>query len=1627
MGLKQKNMKSLTPSRGVPLDTLAETAPSIIRPSRRKNINLGASYDPLSPGQISTSAKLAVRSIRNRKYNAAANPTLIQEDTDTVSHGRIDKNNTSFNNETDLDGSLNTVHDGENNDDADKINSAEDNGIKKNRTGSNLKIQRRRSKRISDFLPTEVIQLTAEKKEPSLLNKEFVVAKIIFVLSARSSNPDTYTLTDPTCKLVLNSRRLVIHFNKTSKIIIPYNNIEVIKVPSLMTNKITSTLLLKLKSEINQSINGREYTINQLVIYFSKSWSMEKVFELEKLIGDVRILGFRPSETILYYSRYNFQPAKAESFYSSGEKTETSKSSLKPDFSSLDKRPRTPRTGSIVTYKNEDSEDEKANEQMIIENGATSMSDYIPDDEQIYFYPHLKYKFHDKKTFTITNDDFKCLYNGNWINDTLVDFFIEYKLKLAIEQNVPKAKNIEILNSFFFTSLSRPVDDKNYYKNVKSWFKMNNTLFDKDFLIIPIMQDLHWYFVVITDLRSLKRKHTKQQNSDRIGISVGADNSTNELSQEQETGAKVREKISKFSFDEDNMTIKDSTKKVNKYIGSYIEDSVLGSNNFGDSGILPDEVKVTGAAQICIVDSLRRNHEQAVVFLKHFLIGYAAEKYDFEIKTTEILKKVCLVPQQKNFNDCGVHVLFNVDTLLSDPVKFNKVILKRPTNRKYLIKARHENKLFFDSQKRLYLRDNLRTLLLNLLKEQVIRQGGDATKVGKVTVLEKKLHDSQASKFKDNTTDVSGSHSKNAQQSDKNKSAKSDVSSNFFTTDEGMDEVNNKRDEEINNSGAEHDDDIMITHVEHKEGAEDLEFSHTSLVTEEHKSPAINAIISTLGKGDTSRNFNTSVQKRNFDEDYAAPEISDFSDNSSSDNRVIRMDRNRVRRSPTSRVSSKKPVKKKLNSDSESEFENHEPNGTAPRRRRKPDRKAASKTKRNTLDSFEKNHRKTADRIKEETPENTSDRTFKVTSERLTRKKRGRPKNGSRVAGKRVTEAETYSNFEKSKNKDILSQDSYHGTSDEDSPIRLAESEEEIENFKNSRETSIVRNSSLGITPEIGQGVKSTDFSGEFKNHKNSGTSIDFPLAKHLAKNSDFEFSDKGDPIKHLPAKPKKDLKMVENEEERRNDQKPIQNIHDNSIGKIDSAGTVNDGISERFDPLNLKSYINTDERSQKKLDIQNIHGKEVDKKVGYKNLRLSTRLADHTRGLKLQNAISIDDDQKEFKDKEKVSVREFLNDNKNSVDISPIKISKTPDASTLVAESRHSKRNKAVTVELLKSSSSQNGSQYQHAKSKRKEIIADSLDKSKAAIPMAVTEKSTNESISVKYPRSTTERRRINTRSRDIELIKTDSYDDMPIILISSQPETISEINKPQKHELHANASDDLLATHRQLSTLNPTTKTTKENKLSENERVELVEGKKKLRASSVRSARRNYSEFKLDDNLDASNRSTYTRKRFKNDLADRTLRNASDKNDVTLIDSRKKFTRSTRNSPLLLEDQDNDVILLEASEGNRDDGDKNDNTHISKKFQNRSNGILNSQVASLFDEDLNAPVHRKPLNNSIRLESKSFKRTARQHTDLIDQNNELKSDLSEGRFLRSTTPVYLSISDEEPSPMYESDEYRG
>src|SRR5207244_835176 len=96
----------------------------------------------------------------------------------------------------------------------------------------------------------------------------------------------------------------------------------------------------------------------------------------------------------------------------------------------------------------------------------------------------------------ITAKDMECLDEGEFLNDSIVNFYLRW---ITLNAMAPEYREkIHIMNTFFYTKYtSLPVRDvAGRYAGMRNWTKRVD-IFDKDYFVIPINDHLHWSVAIV--------------------------------------------------------------------------------------------------------------------------------------------------------------------------------------------------------------------------------------------------------------------------------------------------------------------------------------------------------------------------------------------------------------------------------------------------------------------------------------------------------------------------------------------------------------------------------------------------------------------------------------------------------------------------------------------------------------------------------------------------------------------------------------------------------------------------------------------------------------------------------------------------------------------------------------------------------------------------------------------------------------------------------------------------------------------------------------------------------------------------------------------------------------------------
>ncbi|KAI9744278.1 MAG: hypothetical protein M1818_002430 [Claussenomyces sp. TS43310] len=108
----------------------------------------------------------------------------------------------------------------------------------------------------------------------------------------------------------------------------------------------------------------------------------------------------------------------------------------------------------------------------------------------------LSWPTDSKKKVTVDKEDIERLDEGEFLNDNIIAFYLRY-LEESLQQQRPKDfERIYFQNTFFYKTLSTGKGrDTINYESVKRWTK--GDIFEKDYIIVPVNENFHWYLAII--------------------------------------------------------------------------------------------------------------------------------------------------------------------------------------------------------------------------------------------------------------------------------------------------------------------------------------------------------------------------------------------------------------------------------------------------------------------------------------------------------------------------------------------------------------------------------------------------------------------------------------------------------------------------------------------------------------------------------------------------------------------------------------------------------------------------------------------------------------------------------------------------------------------------------------------------------------------------------------------------------------------------------------------------------------------------------------------------------------------------------------------------------------------------
>ncbi|XP_066255314.1 uncharacterized protein [Euwallacea similis] len=312
--------------------------------------------------------------------------------------------------------------------------------------------------------------------------------------------------------------------------------------------------------------------------------------------------------------------------------------------------------------------------------GPTARLGSFSEIKEILMYPK-----EGQGRLSINTEDYVCLAVDQFLNDKIIDFYLKY----LWENLAPELQEkVHIFSTFFYKRLttkatkaarkSHPYEsDSNLtaaekrHCRVRNWTKRIK-LFDKDFIVVPINENAHWFLAIICfpGLLVPQTFDGKSYNPEPKPKKTKAnDNAVKQVEVKKEAPIQCEELV---------LSDKDEADSDSDMCSDCSDDTV-------PAGLAPPiktkQMSRPPIKQPCILifDSLAGpSRSRVVATLRDYLTVEHKVKMDSErVFDKDTIKGACCkVPQQNNFTDCGLYVLQYVEQFFKDPITDYNIPIK---------------------------------------------------------------------------------------------------------------------------------------------------------------------------------------------------------------------------------------------------------------------------------------------------------------------------------------------------------------------------------------------------------------------------------------------------------------------------------------------------------------------------------------------------------------------------------------------------------------------------------------------------------------------------------------------------------------------------------------------------------------------------------------------------------------------------------------------------------------------------------------------------------------------------------------------------------------------------------------
>ncbi|ETI24624.1 hypothetical protein G647_03993 [Cladophialophora carrionii CBS 160.54] len=295
-------------------------------------------------------------------------------------------------------------------------------------------------------------------------------------------------------------------------------------------------------------------------------------------------------------------------------------------------------------------------------------------------------------------DDLARLDHDGFLNDNLILFFMRY-LETHMERNNPEVyKRMHFFNTYFYEALTKTPNAKKTlnYEAVSRWTK-NINLFSRDFVVVPVNENLHWYVAIICNLPYFLGD---KGDSGWPGSTSGVERLDEGVEEDGEEEADAQTAATQNSLAD--LSISDDEKD------GHIPAKRKGPGRRKAARRSLQKYPINKPV-IITLDSLGHSRSATCSHLRNYVALEAKDKRNLDINPAELRGMTAKeIPTQGNFSDCGLFVCVYLEQFVADPYNFVRRILQRDESEQQWPRKIHSEDL----------RSRLRELILEMHRRQ---------------------------------------------------------------------------------------------------------------------------------------------------------------------------------------------------------------------------------------------------------------------------------------------------------------------------------------------------------------------------------------------------------------------------------------------------------------------------------------------------------------------------------------------------------------------------------------------------------------------------------------------------------------------------------------------------------------------------------------------------------------------------------------------------------------------------------------------------------------------------------------------------------------------------------------------